>query len=176
MSGSNKPLGGHWLDPGWVRRRLHLMGAEDAKAGMLAPIKGGGNPIRHLFRKGVLDNNHVAAAEEIEKVFEAVSAGYFPKSPRLNGPTSMKDPGGYYQRLPASMLDGFQLNYRPWAEETGTIRITPEVTVLGATLHAVVDGWRLRDIERLCEKAQGHGYAGAMLQDSLDRYVEHAGW
>jgi hypothetical protein len=113
----------------------------------------------------------MAAVEEIEKVFEVVTASYFPRRPVMGG---IKAPH-YFARLPGSMLEPYD-RYRPWAEETGAIRITPEVTVLGATLHAVVDGWRLRDIEKLCRKAQGHGFAGAMLKDSLDRYVEHAGW
>ncbi len=165
-------LGGHWLDPGWVRRRLHLIGAEDATEGMLAPIKARQNPLLRLQKNGLLSEAHLWAADEIEEVFEAISASYFPRRPHLGG---VKVSGSPVERLPASMLEPFN-NYRPWAEETGSMEITPEVTVLGATLHAVVDGWRLRDIERLCEKAQGHGYAGAMLQDSLDRYVEHAGW
>ena len=173
MSGSShSTLGGHWFDPGWVRRRLHLIGAEGATEGMLAPIRGKQNPLARLERDGVLGDNHMAAADEIERVFEAVSASYFPRRARLGGVKVRTSP---IERLPASMLEPFD-RYRPWAEETGSISITPEVTVLGATLHAVVDGWKLRDIEKLCRKAQGHGFAGAMLKDSLDRYVEHAGW
>ena len=167
-------LGGHWLDPGWVRRRLHLIGAEGATEGMLAPIKARRDPLARLRKDGTLDDNHLAAAGEIEDVFEALSVSYFPRRPHLGG-RKIVVKGFPRQRLPASMLEPFD-RYRPWAEETGAIRITPEVTVLGATLHAVVDGWRLRDIEKLCCKAQGHGFAGAMLKDSLDRYVEHAGW
>lgn len=135
--------------------------------------------ILHLYEKGRLGTEHLQAAEEIRRIWQAFSRSLGPTAvdPNTLATGRRTAPG----RQPVEWLTAaeehiWRKRYRPWAREMsvascgGTIRVTPFQLVLDI----VVDNRSLRRVEGAYRIR--HGDAAGHLEAALTRYVEIAGW
>lgn len=118
--------------------------------------------IERLFRDGRLREEHVRAANEIRRVWEAVGRALFPSSSTVDGQRQphmrriFKEPA---QRM--SDIDEviWRRRYRPWADEmsipivAGTVRVSR----LQLVLDVAVDNYGLRQIEADSTSREGEG-------------------
>ena len=135
--------------------------------------------IERLFKEGRLREEHVRAADEIRRVWEAVGRSLFPSGARFDSPRQ-----SHLRRAPKEPLQGmsdveeviWRRRYRPWADEmsvpiaTGTVRVSR----LQLTLDVVVDNHGLRQIEAWYRMRHGMGFQH--LRAALHRYGNLAGW
>ncbi len=132
-----------------------------------------------LRGEGRLRSEHLQAAREIRRMWEAFGRGMFPTA---------QDPGAYHQahqraeyndpiaRLSLAEEAAWRARYRPWADEMSheIVAATARVTRLQLVLDVVVDNNGVREVEGWYRMR--HGLAFEYLRGSLHRYCEIAGW
>lgn len=140
------------------------------------------NTLGELLRQGSICREHYEAAEEIGDVFEAISAGQFPRALDPERVMSMdKNKRGpstsALERLPAEMQRKYYRNYRPWVAEVETVSIAGSSLVVYSLLQlvidVVIDGATLRDLETLFHRR--HGALGEQFIQALHQYCQIAG-
>ena len=133
--------------------------------------------IGRLETKGKLRSEHVRAAKEIRRIWEAFGRGLFPG---ISDVPRQK----HCRSVAVDVLDRlndieeiiWRTRYRPWAKETSVDIVAGAVRVsrLQLVLDIVVDNYGLRQVEGWYRLR--HGLALGHLRDSLNRYAVLAGW
>tara|TARA_R110000868_G_scaffold4155_26_gene25496 strand:- start:1027 stop:1557 length:531 start_codon:yes stop_codon:yes gene_type:complete len=133
----------------------------------------------HLYEKGRLRREHLEAAEEIRRIWQAFSRSL--GATATNPDTLATGRQGARARQPIEGLTGgeeaiWRNRYRPWAREMASIVCggTVRVTGLQLVLDIVVDNRSFRQVEG-CYRMR-HGAAAAHLQTALHLYARIAGW
>jgi hypothetical protein len=141
------------------------------------------DPVRHMLRKGTLEQEHVDAAEEIRDVFEAVTAGLLASARRLDvheviagsERRAFRQP---IERLPERLGTLWRRRYKPWADAVDAVEVGRSAnarwSALGLTIAVLVDGRTLNAIDR--ELRLRRGTAAAQFRGALHRYCVVAGW
>jgi hypothetical protein len=153
----SKPVAAHGDGPSRVRRsRADVIG--------------------RLFADGRLTEPQARAADDIRRLWEALSRGLAPAARRLDVSTKRNSE----QHLsPLERMSGIELviyrrRYRPWAMAAARHRLGGNGTWLGLTIDAVIENARLRSLER--KYGLRNGSAGDVLRDALELYAVGAGW
>jgi hypothetical protein len=138
------------------------------------------DPLRRLLEDARLAPAHVAAAEEILLVLEALSRAV---TRRAFDPGLAPAPGRGQRRPLAGFLAEpvrpKYRRYRRWAQYTGTTlcgRGAAMRSLLSVVLDLLVDGWSYRKVEGSLGLRHGVGHAQAMLRFALTCYALDAGW
>jgi hypothetical protein len=168
------------------KRRKHISPADKGHQVDIAP---GPTPqtaaklrrdlVLHLYRSGRLRMEHLEAAEEIRRIWQAFSRSLGPTA--VNTEALATGRRTAHGRQPIEWLTGteeeiWRARYRPWAREMtatpcgGTIRVTQFQIVLDL----VVDNQSLRQTEGFYRMRHGDG--AVHLVAALHRYAEIAGW
>ncbi|MDP3327851.1 hypothetical protein [Parvibaculum sp.] len=137
-----------------------------------------------LYRRGTLDLVHVAAAERIATVREALGQGLTPGAvqigERVQGGGLFRDP---LQRMSQTEGRWWLDEYRPWLVDlvsdpiervTATKRQVFNCAV-GFTMAVVIENWCVADAEDYCRIPRNHGLGTVLLRIALDRYALIAG-
>ena len=135
--------------------------------------------INRLYAEGRLRPEHVDAALEIRRVWEAFGRGLFPASqigdrvPQPHIKAMFMDP---IDRLTPAEEIAWRMRYRPWAREMALLIVTGTVRVsrLQLMLDVVVDNNGIRDGEGWYRMR--HGMAFEHVRAALHRYCRMAGW
>lgn len=135
--------------------------------------------VLHLYEKGRLRTEHVEAAEDIRRIWQAFSRSLGPTA--VNSSTLATGRQAPQARQPIEWLTAaeeqiWRTRYRPWAREMGASPCGGiiRVTLFQVILEIVVDNRGLRQTEGLYRMR--HGDAADHLQAALTRYAEIAGW
>ena len=135
--------------------------------------------ILHLYEKGRLGKEHLAAAEEIRRIWQAFSRSLGPTA--VNSDLLATGRQTAQGRQPLEWLSEteehiWRKHYRPWAREMagGSCGGTIRVTTFQIVLEIVVDNRSLRRIEGAYRMR--HGTAALSLEAALTRYAQIAGW
>lgn len=135
--------------------------------------------IEHLHAKGRLRAEHVRAAEEIRRIWQAFSRGL---GPSAVNPEAFAG-GGRSLRLrsPVDWLSDheeivWRKRYRPWAAETGAMPSGGVIRIsrLQIVVDLVVDNAGLRQVDAWYRMRNGSAFEH--LRSALHRYAELAGW
>ncbi len=135
--------------------------------------------IAKLYLDGKLDDTHVAAAQEIRRVWEAIGRGLFPRArqldriPNRGGATRPREPADLMSQSEAI---AWRDRYRPFATEMSVdiLSRVSRVSRLQLTLDIVIDNYGLRQVEDWYRLK--HGVAAGHLRTALERYAVLAGW
>lgn len=135
--------------------------------------------INRLYSEGRLRPEHVDAALEIRRVWEAFGRGLFPGShisdriPQPHVKAMFMDP---IDRLTPAEEIAWRRRYRPWAREMALLIVTGTVRVsrLQLMLDVVVDNNSIRQVEGWYRMR--HGMAFDHIRAALHRYCRMAGW
>lgn len=135
--------------------------------------------INRLYSEGRIRPEHVDAALEIRRVWEAFGRGLFPGSqisdrvPQPHIKAMFRDP---IDRLTPAEDIAWRQRYRPWAREMALLIVTGTVRVsrLQLMLDVVVDNNSIREVEGWYRMR--HGMAFDHIRASLHRYCRMAGW
>jgi len=140
--------------------------------------------VQALFRRGTLDQVHVAAADRIASVREALGRGLTPGAAvigtRVQGGAAFRDP---MQRMNEREGKWWLEEYRPWLADLVSDPIYRETKTkrqvfycaIGFTMAIVVDNWCLADAEDYCGIPRNMGVGAVLLRIALDRYALIAG-
>lgn len=133
--------------------------------------------ILQLHESGRLRSEHLRAAEEIRRIWQAFSRGLGPSAVNPASPGS-RGPSG---RQPLEWLSDreeiiWRNRYRPWANETSAI---PSGGLVGATrlrivVDLAVDNGGLRQVDGWYRMRNGASFEH--LRDGLHRYAVIGGW
>lgn len=138
-----------------------------------------GDVVVRLYNEGRIRAEHLQAAREVRRMWEAFGRGLFPTA---------QDPGQYHQahqrakyndpiaRLSLAEEAAWRARYRPWAHEMSyeVVAATARVSRLQLVLDVVVDNNGVREVEGWYRMR--HGLAFEYLRGALHRYCEIAGW
>lgn len=135
--------------------------------------------VLHLYEKGRLRTEHLEAAEEIRRIWQAFFRSL---GATASNPESLATGRQARQtRQPIEWLTGgeetiWRSRYRPWAREMASLPCggTVRVTGLQLVLDIVVDNRSLRQIEGFYRMR--HGAAAEHLSTALHLYARIAGW
>lgn len=140
--------------------------------------------VQSLYRRGTLDQVHVAAAERIAAVREALARGLSPAAAqlgdRVQGGGAFRDP---LQRMSEREGRWWLGEYRPWLADLVNdpiVRVTKTKRqvfncAIGFTVAVVVENWCLADAEDHCNIPRNMGVGAVLLRIALDRYALIAG-
>lgn len=135
--------------------------------------------ILHLYEKGRLRREHLEAAEEIRRIWQAFSRSLGPTAVNIDALATGRQVA--QGRQPLEWLSAteehiWRKRYRPWAREmsNGSCGGTIRVTLFQIVLEIVVDNRSLRRVEGAYRMR--HGDAAKYLEGALTRYAEIAGW
>ncbi len=134
--------------------------------------------IERLLRTGRLNKQHERAADEIERVYIAITGSMLIKPHRWERLGHTNEP----ERWPASLSDAYINRYWPWVDELRDRRgvfiarsennMAPPI--LDVVISVVVDGHAARDIanRHRCRRPKVIDW----LIEGLDLYARKAGW
>lgn len=144
-----------------------------------------------LIRSGKLEPVHLAAADEIRDVFEALTRQISARALDLTRPSAARTRRTKYahpiERMQENHRAAYVRKFRPWAQAiSGTVWRRPSsgsapaiaVRHFSVVIGIVVEGRSLGDLAaglRLRRRQALEVIAG-ILRDSLDLYIEIAGW
>lgn len=140
--------------------------------------------VQSLYRRGTLDQVHVAAAERIAAVREALARGLSPAAAqlgdRVQGGGAFRDP---LQRMSEREGRWWLGEYRPWLQDIVNdpiVRVTKTKRqvfncAIGFTMAVVVDNWCIEEAEDYCRMPRNLGVGRCVLRIALDRYALIAG-
>lgn len=140
--------------------------------------------VQSLYRRGVLDQVHVAAAERIAAVREALARGLSPAAAqlgdRVQGGGAFRDP---LQRMSEREGRWWLDEYRPWLADLINDPIVRETKTkrqvfncaIGFSMAIVIENWCLADAEDYCNIPRNMGLGAVLLRITLDRYALIAG-
>ena len=170
-----------------VRRKHRSIRPPAARHGeeqTVAPTRQTVAKLRHdvvdrLHKEGRLRSEHLQAAREIRKLWEAFGRGMFPtaQDPAATHQAHRKaeyiDPIG---RLSLAEEIAWRTRYRPWADEMSheVVAATARISRLQLVIDIVVDNNGVREVEGWYRMR--HGLALDYLRGALHRYCEIAGW
>ncbi len=132
--------------------------------------------IDRLYVEGRLRPEHVDAAVEIRRVWEAIGRGLFPEShirDRVRQPHQQGMFADPIDRMTPAEEIAWRMRYRPWAREMALLIVTGAVRVsrLQLVLDVVVDNYGFRQVEgrrlsrlgtRDCSRQAHHAGAAAL--------------
>jgi hypothetical protein len=130
--------------------------------------------INRLYSEGRLRPEHVDAALEIRRVWEAFGRGLFPGSqiddrvPQPHIKAMFLDP---IDRLTPAEEIAWRQRYRPWAREMALLIVTGTVRVsrLQLMLDVVVDNNGIRQVEGWYRMRHGGAFPASAHEDALDK-------
>lgn len=133
-----------------------------------------------LLGKGYLEKHHVEAADQIEKIWSALSRA----AVRLGMTYERRDydtPKKYHGKTPFDLMTAheqhiYQHFYKPWAKIVGVrIPSRSSTTWLQLVLDVVVDNYGVATLERAYGLSRGHKVASKYLREGLEHYAKIAG-
>ncbi|MBI1773776.1 MAG: hypothetical protein HYR63_00380 [Proteobacteria bacterium] len=130
--------------------------------------------VSKLLAEGRIGEEELRAADEIERVFTAVSAGLFARARALD--EAAKAPGsGKRPEMAAWLARAYRDNYKPWADRLGRLhREEKYPPILAITIASHINGDGLRNIERSLHLQ--NGTAARAIAVALELYAVMAGW
>jgi hypothetical protein len=130
--------------------------------------------VSKLLAEGRIGEEELRAADEIERVFTAVSAGLFAKARVLDGMAGGSG-SGRRPEMAAWLARAYRDHFKPWADRLERLnRDEKHPPLLAITIASLIDGHGLRQIERA--EALQNGTAGRAIAVALELYATMAGW
>jgi len=132
--------------------------------------------VKRLWEKGYLDDTQARAASEILDIMQGLETASlkmsnaveaFASPPKRMGPPAVAG-------LPMHLRDKWQKRFRHWIAEEGNAFVVPGVRRLEVVVRVVRDNRPLGKVE--AEYRLPRRSMRAVLEASLDRYGEIAGW
>lgn len=125
--------------------------------------------IDRLLARGQVGDEQHRAAEEIARVWVALTAALFPRVSKPSGNNAR----GSTEDWSASLIAAYD-RYKAWREESATVQIGHRRTLADLVFMLAVDNYSPRQIERLW--GTDHRRVLHLVRNSLWRYAELAGW
>ena len=120
--------------------------------------------------RGKLGVEQVQAAQEILRVWEATTRGLWARTQTYERHARSADVADW----PAKLRRAYVERYRPWDDEACRMAATPQASVKELVLAVVVDNQGPDGLAR--RYGMDHKRASVLVQESLYRYAQLAGW
>jgi len=120
--------------------------------------------------RGKLGQEQVQAAQEIQRVWETVTRGLWARTQTYERQARSADGADW----PAGLRRAYVERYRPWDEEACRMAATPRASVKELVLAVVVDNLGPAGLQH--RYRTNHQRAAVLVQESLYRYAQLAGW
>jgi hypothetical protein len=131
--------------------------------------------VSKLLAEGRIGEAELGAADEIERVFTAVSAGLFARARAIDG--ALGGSAGTQRRpeMAAWLARAYRDHFQPWADRLERLhREDRHPPMLAITIASLIDGQGLRQIER--GERLKNGTAARAIAVALELYARMAGW
>lgn len=125
--------------------------------------------IDRLLARGQIGDEQHRAAEEIARVWIAITAALFP---RISDPSG-NSVRGTSESWSASLTTAYK-RYRTWCEEAAAVSVGHRRTLADLVFMLAVDNYGPRQIERMW--GINHARVLHLIRNSLWRYAELADW
>jgi hypothetical protein len=126
--------------------------------------------IDRLLQRGQLGDEQHRAAEEIARVWIAITSYLFP---RVSDPSRSRSRGSASDWPPALVI-AYKERYSAWRDEAAAVQIGHRRSLADLVFMLVVDNYGPRQIERMW--GMDHRRVLHLVRNSLWRYAELAGW
>lgn len=128
--------------------------------------------VDNWLNTGRLDAEQWRAAQEICRVWEAITSGLGAKIAQLTRQSAGSNDGDW----PAGLRRAYTERYIPWRAEAGGQMVANRVTVAELVLAVACDNLGPRQLATRYRLPRGRGKPVELVQASLYRYAECAGW